>query len=186
MDKSPSPTSTHPRPIEEHEQSSASGTTTEHPESTDIPVDPPEQHQGSPVATTAGVNPGEVTAEHEATDSTTKPESEEQQLATSNPEHEDEQQQDKGKDRDMSNPGDYYHSRIAGGASSSISRTTTSGSGSSSSSSSNASTPRPGSEGARDTKKKDDRSGGGGSSSGSSGASGGSRSRLVAGVFVRY
>ena len=120
---------------------------------------------------------------------------------SSTPQPTDEQSQDKGKEPDMSYPGDYYHySRMSSGQSER--RVDTSRSSTTSSGSSNASTPRQGSEPARGSgQKKDDRSGsGGGSSGGSSGAggstsgtgsgsgsgSGSGRSRLVAGVFVRY
>ncbi|KAJ9609970.1 hypothetical protein H2200_006300, partial [Cladophialophora chaetospira] len=113
----------------------------------------------------------------------------------------DEQVEDKGKEREtqMSYPGDYYHySRMASGqserektsSSTANRRPDTSRSSSSSGSNSSASTPRQGSEAARDN-KKDDKSGSGGGSGGAStsgggSASGSSRSRLVAGVFVRY
>jgi hypothetical protein len=134
----------------------------------DITYDPV-RSEGSP---TAGDNPGQKTRS---------------------------QPEDKGKAPDMSYPGDYYYqSRMGSNAYSGktstsssnnqrldTSRTTTGSS--SSGSSSSASTPRQGTEGSN-TYKKDDKSGGGGGSGVGSGASGGSgsRSRLVAGVFVRY
>ncbi|OAP60058.1 hypothetical protein AYL99_05060 [Fonsecaea erecta] len=116
----------------------------------------------------------------------------EDQSSDSSPEESDEQisqDQDKGKEREMSHPGDYYHSRATVSPPDrrpEISRT---------SPSSSTSTPRQGSEEARSDDKREDRAGSGGgsgsgsgsgSSSGSAGASGSSRPRLVAGVFVRY
>jgi hypothetical protein len=125
--------------------------------------------------------------EEEKTASTTPAWPEEQPVSTTL-QGTGEQTQDKEEDPDMSYPGDYHYSRMSSGQSDrqiEMSRSSTTSSGSSS----NASTPRQGSEPARGSdSKKDDRSGSGGSSrgGGSSGGSGGSRSKLVAGVFVRY
>ncbi|OCT51138.1 hypothetical protein CLCR_09154 [Cladophialophora carrionii] len=121
----------------------------------------------------------------------------EQRSTATTPQDTDDRSEDNREERDMSYPGDYHYSRMAS-AQSERERTSssthrgpdTSRSSTSSGSSSNASTPCQGTEPARDT-KKDDRSGSGGGGSGGAGASsssssGGSRSRLVAGVFVRY
>jgi hypothetical protein len=106
--------------------------------------------------------------------------------------------QDKGKEKEtgMSYPGDYHYSRMSAAqgsqrSSASDRRPDMSRSGASSGSSSNASTPRQGTDAARDNKKDDRSSGSGASGNGSStgsgsGSGGSSRSRLVAGVFVRY
>ena len=96
-----------------------------------------------------------------------------------------EQPQDKGKEPEMSYPGDYYHSGM-GSAQCGRGQATSSSTTRSSNSSSNASTPCQGSESGRGENKKDDRlgSGGGEGANGSSSRTG--RSRLVAGVFVRY
>lgn len=147
------------------------------------------------------VNTAELAGE-EKSESKTSPLAEQEETLT----EDNNESQDKGKapETQMSYPGDYYHySRMASGQSERDRTTSTTNrrpdtsrssttSGSSSSSSSSASTPRQGSEAARD-KKKDDKSGSGGGSGsastsggGSSGGSGSSRSRLVAGVFVRY
>jgi hypothetical protein len=109
------------------------------------------------------------------------------------------QPEDKGKAPTMSYPGDYHYQSRMGGSAYGGQRSTSSGNSqhldpsrtttgsSSSGSSSSASTPRHGTEGTNPLKKDDKSCGGAGSGvgSGGSGASS-SRSRLVAGVFVRY
>ncbi len=183
--------STQKTSIEEPTKGSNPGTSSKEPRSID--VDDIFFHEETPVALEAEPSPsGSRLPEEEKqeSDSTTSPPAD-QAAAPSL----DEQSQYKGKEREtqMSYPGDYYHySRMASGqsqkdrtnSSATDRRPETSRSSTNSGSSSSASTPRQGSEAARDN-KKDDRSGGGGGGGGSASASG-SRSRLVAGVFVRY
>jgi len=181
--------------IEEHEQGAAPGTRIEQQESTNVDQELP--LQGAAAAFEVAPNPSELEGEEKSgRASTTSPRAEQEEGL---PRDTDEQSQDKGKEQEtqMSYPGDYYHySRMTSGqterertTSSTIDRRPEmSRSSTNSGSSSNASTPRQGSEAARDN-KKDDRSGsGGGSASASTSGSGGgsNRSRLVAGVFVRY
>ena len=136
----------------------------------------------------------DFTREEEDAESTATPWVEGQASSRSPEPTSDQSSQDKGKEKEqgMSYPGDYYHSGMARTQYGKATTTSTTidrrpdASRSSTSSSSNASTPKQSPEEARGDNKK----GGSGSTGASGGAagsgSGSSRSRLVAGVFVRY
>ncbi|KIW32758.1 uncharacterized protein PV07_04282 [Cladophialophora immunda] len=183
---SATPTSYHQSTIQEHAQESPSDTHLE--EQLSIGFDPEDSRARSP-ASPHEPTPYGFTREDEEIDSASSAWVETQSSSSSPKETDDQpsREKDKGKEREMSYPGDYYHSTTTSSPQDrrpEISRT---------SPSSSASTPRQGSEEAKSDDKKDDRTGGGsgsgssgGGGSGSASASGSSRSRLVAGVFVRY
>ena len=185
--------------LEEQEHDLSSETRVARQETSDVDNEAPPKE----TALERASNPSEFEEREKSRSrsSTSPPAEQEEPLAPDT----DEQLENKGEEPEtqMSYPGDYYHySRMSSGqserekttSSTTNRRPDTSRSSTNSGSNSSASTPRQGSEVARDN-KKDDRSGSGGGSgsasttgggSGSGSTSGSSRSRLVAGVFVRY
>ncbi|KIW91722.1 uncharacterized protein Z519_07690 [Cladophialophora bantiana CBS 173.52] len=191
MDKRPSTTCTSydQSTLEEHAKGSPSDSPLKEPQSIGFGLEDPPRRSPAPPHEPILYD---FAKEGEEIDPATSTWAEDQSSGGSPTETGDQPSQDeaKGKEREMSYPGDYYHHSRASASPSDrrpdISRT---------SPSSSASTPRQGSEAPKGDDKKDDRTGSGGGSGSGSGSgsasasasgSGSSRSRLVAGVFVRY